>query len=140
MPPAANDAATAAQQGEPEACAAGAAGTAEAHAGGAAAGPVLQSINSGETVQQPTLYNAMLDHLRGPQYASPARFAVPQRADSPQSPQQCTPLHLISTSDTSPPTGAPAWCSSLQTEACQTAPESACMCAEVVGVPCCAAC
>ncbi|KAL4458308.1 hypothetical protein ABPG75_013173 [Micractinium tetrahymenae] len=95
---------TAGQQGDPDAAAAGAAVAAEAaDPDDAAPSPALRRIDSGETVQQHTLYNTMLDHLRGPQYASPARFAMPQRADSPQSPQQCTPLHLISTSDTSPP-------------------------------------
>jgi hypothetical protein len=92
---------------------------AEAAAGGALASrPAMHRIDSGETVQQPlpqqrqqlhpsqqqqqqqpNPFTAMLVHLRGPQYASPARFMHQQDPDSPQSPQQCTPLHLISTSD-----------------------------------------
>jgi hypothetical protein len=75
--------------------------------------PDMHRIGSGETVQQPlpqqhaspqhqmqpNPFTAMLVHLRGPQYASPARFMHQQHPDSPQSPQQCTPMHLISTSE-----------------------------------------
>lgn len=80
------------------------AGPAPAEAAGMAAG--LLRISSGETVQGPNPFTAMLQHLRGPQYASPARFLLRQGQDSPQSPKECTPLHLISASDAaSPPAG-----------------------------------
>lgn len=100
--------------GAPDACeqAAGEAGTTDAAAAEAAAAPdaagapILPRISSGETVQQPNPFEAMLHHLRGPQYASPARFALRgpaalqlEQAGSPQSPKDCTPLHLISVSE-----------------------------------------
>lgn len=66
----------------------------------------LPRIDSGESVQQPNPFEAMLHHLRGPQYASPARFALRGRAalqleqaESPQSPKELTPLHLISVTE-----------------------------------------
>lgn len=75
--------------------------------GAAAAGPpALPRNDSGETIQQPNPFEAMLHHLRGPQYASPARFALRGRAalqleqaGSPQSPKELTPLHLISVTE-----------------------------------------
>lgn len=72
------------------------------------AGFPLQRIRSGETVQGPNPFQAMLRHLNhsGPgAYASPAPAPTAPRCDSPQSPLHLTPLHLISagTSDASPP-------------------------------------
>eukprot|EP00887_Chlorella_sp_A99_P006235 scaffold3.g6235.t1 len=61
----------------------------------------MHRIQSGETVQGPNPFQAMLRHLNGPAYASPAPAALPQ-CDSPQSPQQLTPLHLISEGHDSP--------------------------------------
>ncbi|PRW59511.1 hypothetical protein C2E21_1411 [Chlorella sorokiniana] len=92
----------AAGEGPPAAAAAVAAG----HVVPGAAAPVPAALprnDSGETIQQPNPFEAMLHHLRGPQYASPARFALRGRAmlqleqaESPQSPKELTPLHLIS--------------------------------------------
>ena len=53
------------------------------------------------SVDQPNPFKAMLSHLRGPQYVSPApaaaafaRSASPKTA-SPKSPSQCTPVLLL---------------------------------------------
>ncbi|KAL4854932.1 hypothetical protein ACK3TF_004403 [Chlorella vulgaris] len=55
---------------------------------------------SGETVQQAHPFMAMLQHLQAPHtYASPARLLVGGDPGSPESPRECTPLHLISTSE-----------------------------------------
>lgn len=54
---------------------------------------------SGETVQQAHPFMAMLQHLQAPHTcASPARLLVGGDPGSPESPRECTPLHLISTS------------------------------------------
>ena len=92
----------------------GAAGVAAASADENAeptAEPAHHRVESGESVLGPHPFKAMLRHLQGPQYTSPAQ---PQHAaaagdpatGSPQSPKECTPLHLISTSAGTPAGGA----------------------------------
>ena len=79
---------------------------------GAAAPPLLHRVESGETVQGPHPFKAMMRHLHHPeQYISPAPAHAAHAAgdaptDSPQSPKQCTPLHLISISAGGAPSSA----------------------------------
>jgi hypothetical protein len=83
-------------------------GAAAEEAGAAVPGSdELRRAPSGETVQQPHPFTAMLRHLRAPPHASPARPAAAPRPDSPQSPKDCTPLHLISASAGEPAAGSP---------------------------------
>lgn len=61
--------------------------------GEAAGPPEMVRLESDKTVEQPNPFQAMLCHLRGPQYASPAP-AIIARPASPKSPSDCKPLLL----------------------------------------------
>ncbi|GAB4822183.1 hypothetical protein N2152v2_009229 [Parachlorella kessleri] len=72
------------------------------------AAPELQRVESNTSVDQPNPFKAMLSHLRGPQYASPAPAALRHNDASPDAPANSNSELVLQPSEAAAPPSAQA--------------------------------